>query len=90
MDTITALTLRNHLGKVLRDLSEKGEPILVSKGKKIRAVLITPELFERRFLDYQAEEKKKALLETVKSLRQRRGAERDSLAVLRETRGYES
>ena len=49
METINALKIRNHLGEVLDLLAKKGEPILVSKGKKVRAVLITPEQFRRRF-----------------------------------------
>jgi hypothetical protein len=40
-------------------------PILVSKGGKIRAVLVTPEQFEKHFLDWQAEEEKDRFLDTV-------------------------
>ena len=38
--------VRNNLGERFLDrLRDKGEPILVSKGKKLRAVLVTPEQF---------------------------------------------
>lgn len=90
MKTVNALKVRNHLGEIIDLLNQTGEPILVSKGRKIQAVLITPEQFERRFLDYQAEEKKKIMLETVRRLKDRRQSEKNSVEVLRELRGYES
>jgi PHD/YefM family antitoxin component YafN of YafNO toxin-antitoxin module len=89
MKTVNALKIRNHLGEVLEELNKTGEPILVSKGRKIRAVLITPEQFKRRFLDYQAEEEKNRLLEVIKGSRAKRKGAKDSVEVLRELRGYE-
>lgn len=88
MRTVNALKIRNNLGEVLDLLAKTGEPILVSKGKEIKAVLITPEQFKKRFLDYQAEEQKKQLLETIKGLRVRSIEKQGSLEVLRELRGY--
>jgi PHD/YefM family antitoxin component YafN of YafNO toxin-antitoxin module len=88
MKTVNALKIRNNLGEVLELLTKTGEPILVSKGRQIRAVLITPEQFEKRFLDYQAEEQKKQLLETIKSLRVDSLETKSSVEVLRELRGY--
>jgi len=89
MKTVNALKIRNHLGEVLEELNKTGKPILVSKGRKIQAVLITPEQFKRRFLDYQAEQEKRRLLETIKKLRTKRLGTKNSLEVLRELRGYE-
>jgi PHD/YefM family antitoxin component YafN of YafNO toxin-antitoxin module len=89
MKTVNALKIRNHLGEVLEELKKTGKPILVSKGRKIQAVLITPEQFQRRFLDYQAEEKKNHLLKTIKDLRAKSRENKDSVNVLRELRGYE-
>jgi len=88
MKTVTALKIRNNLGEVLDLLNKTGEPILVSKGRKLRAVLITPEQFQKRFLDYQAEEQKKHLLETIDSLRADSLGRKSSVDVLRELRGY--
>jgi hypothetical protein len=42
------------------------------KGRKIRAVLITPKNFEKRFLDVKAQEEKDRLLQLFKSLRKRK------------------
>jgi len=89
MKTVNALTIRNHLGQVLDQLSRDGEPILVSKGRKVRAVLITLEDYRTRFIDKQAEEEKKRLLESIGSLRAEKLEDISSLEVLREMRGYE-
>ena len=89
MREINALKLRNNLGEILDQLNKTGEPVLISKGRKAKAVLITPEQFEKRFLDYQAEEKKKEMLEKILALRADRIGDKDSVAILRELRGYE-
>jgi PHD/YefM family antitoxin component YafN of YafNO toxin-antitoxin module len=89
MERINALKLRNNLGEILDRLSTKGEPILISKGRKIRAVLVTPEDFEKRFLDVKAREEKERLLQLFKSLRKRKKESIQSLKVLRQLRGYE-
>jgi antitoxin (DNA-binding transcriptional repressor) of toxin-antitoxin stability system len=47
MEEVNALKVRNNLGEILDRLNEKGEPILISKGREIRAVLVTPEQFKR-------------------------------------------
>lgn len=88
METVNALKVRNNLGEILDRLNKKGEPILISKGKKIRAVLVTPEQFERRFLDVKAEEEKKRFLEAIEGLRKNRKGSVTSIDLLRELRGY--
>jgi len=89
MEEVNALKVRNNLGEILDRLEKTGQPIYISKGRKIRAVLVTPEDFERRFLDVKAEEEKRKFLETVRSLRKRKRGKRSSLEVLRSLRGYE-
>ena len=89
MEQVNALKLRNHLGEILDRLRDKGEPILVSKGRKIRAVLVTPEQFEKRFLDWQAEEQRKRFLNNVAQLKKKKKTRLDSLTVLRQLRGYD-
>jgi PHD/YefM family antitoxin component YafN of YafNO toxin-antitoxin module len=90
MKTVNALTLRNNLGKVLDALEKSGEPVLISKARAIKAVLITPEDFKRRFIDVQSEDEKKKLLATIERLRSPNISGKDSLEVLRELRGYPS
>ena len=89
MKEVNALTLRNRLGEILEQLRKTGEPVVVSKGRKARAVMITPEQFEQRFLVYQAEEKKRELLAKIKASRSARIGRKTSVEVLRELRGYE-
>ena len=88
MEQVNALKLRNNLGEILDRLRDKGEPILVSKGRKIRAVLVTPEQFEKRFLDWQAEEQRKRFLDNVMQLKKKKKGGPGSLTVLRQLRGY--
>ena len=89
MEKVNALKLRNNLGEILDRLSASGEPILVSKGRKIRAVLVTPEDFEKRFLDVKAREEKEHLLQHFRTLRKRKKEPAGSLEMLRKLRGYE-
>ena len=89
MEEVNALKLRNNLGEILDRLRDKGEPILVSKGRKLRAVLVTPEQFERRFLDWQASEHRMRFLKNVARLKKKTKSRLDSLTVLRQLRGYD-
>jgi PHD/YefM family antitoxin component YafN of YafNO toxin-antitoxin module len=88
MKTVNALQMRNHFGQVLQELEENREPILLSKGKRVRAALITIEDFQRRFLDRQAEEERERWHQGLQKLRAGRIGGRSSLEVLRELRGY--
>ena len=88
MKTVNALKIRNNLGEVLDMLDKTGEPILISKGRQVRAILITPEQFQKRFLDYQAEEQKKQLLKAIENMKDVGMDTKSSLDVLRELRGY--
>ncbi len=88
MKTVSALTLRNNLGRVLQELEETKEPILVAKGRRVRAVLITPEDFELRFVDRQAEERKQDWLRKLDKLRAPRLGDVETLNVLHELRGH--
>jgi PHD/YefM family antitoxin component YafN of YafNO toxin-antitoxin module len=82
--TVNALTLRQHFGRVLKDLELANEPIVVEKGKKPVAVLISIELFKKRFLDFQDLEAQRTLyLEFVKSSPK---PKQDSLKTLRDLR----
>lgn len=88
MKEVTVPTLRNRLGQILEQLEMTGEPILVRKGSKARAVMITPEQFEQHFMVYEAEEKKRVLLAKIKASRSVRIGRKTSLEILRELRGY--
>jgi len=88
MTNVNALEVRNHLGEILDRLEKTGEPVMVSKGRRVRAVMVTPEDFQKRFLDRQAEEKRREFLERARGFRAPSREDRPSLEVLRELRGY--
>ncbi len=88
MEEVNALKVRNNLGAILDRLNKKGEPILISKRRKIRAVLVTPEQFEKRFLDFQVKEERKRFLKAARLLRDKRKGTQSSGATLRRLRGY--
>ena len=88
MKTVNALQVRNHLGKILQELEETKQPILVRQGRKIRAALITFEDFQQRFIDRQADEAREKWRNALNELRAPRVGSRSSLDTLRELRGY--
>lgn len=90
MEEVNALKIRNNLGEILDRLNKNGEPIYISKGRKIRAVLVTPEQFERRFLDWQAQEERTRFLEMLRGLKKKKKENIDSMTALRRLRGYEA
>ena len=88
MEEVNALKIRNNLGEILDRLNATGEPILVSKGRKLCAVLVTPQDFETRFLDYKVKEDKKRLLNEIRALRKKKKESTESIKLLRQLRGY--
>ena len=88
MEEVNALKIRNNLGEILDRLNETGEPILISKGRKLRAVLVTPQDFENRFLDYKVKEDKKRLLDGMRALKRKKKESVESIELLRQLRGY--
>src|SRR3990172_6866698 len=91
MKKVNALSVRQSLGKVLRDLERTGEPILVEKGRRPAAVLITLRDFKERFVDRTAAEERRQVVEQILASRQRPGRpdadRRPAVEILREIRG---
>ena len=88
MNTVNALKIRNQFGEVLELLDKDKDPILITKSKKIRAVLIRYEDFQTRFLDKQADEEKEKFIKQVKSRVGPSLIKEDSVVTLRRLRGY--
>lgn len=84
---VNALKIRNRLGEVLDLLEKEGRPIMVSKGRRVRAVLITPEDFEARFVDRLAEDRRQRFLDALDAARSPRTRKESSLDALRNLRG---
>jgi len=88
MHQVNALAIRNRLGEILDRLETDGKPILISKGRKVRAVLVSLEDFQKRFVDVQAEEEKERFLEGVRKLKAGKLEDIESVELLRRLRGY--
>jgi len=88
MEEVNALKVRNHLGEILDRLAQRGEPILITKAGKIRAVLVAPQQFERWFSYWRAEETRKRFMDSIEGLRRKRKGTVNSLIALRKLRGY--
>lgn len=84
MDVVNALKIRQSFGAVLKQLEKKGEPILIEKGRKPVAVLISIGTFKERFIDYREQEKRDYILKTARKSATK--ATRDSLELIREIR----
>ena len=89
MREVNALMVRNKLGEILDQLSKTGEPVLISKGKKLRGVLVTPQDFETRFLEHQVQKEKDRLLARMHALKKKKKEPTDSMEILRQLRGYD-
>ena len=89
MKAVNALDVRNNLGRILDDLDSTGEPIVINKGRTARAVLISLDDFERRFIEYQAQERRRELIDRVRRLRARSTATVNTVELLRRLRGYD-
>lgn len=89
MEKVSAPQVRIHLGEILDRLERTGAPILISEGRKVRAVLITPEQFQRRFIDVRAAAERDRLRERIESLRKPKNNQAESVTVLRHPRGHD-
>lgn len=90
MKSVNALRLRQSLGRVLRQLEKGGKPILVQRGTKPAAVLISIEDFRQRFADRDADERRSAVVARLKGLRFARPTPSTTLDLLRNLRAGQS
>ena len=87
MDKVNALQLRQSLGRVLKRLAKTGRPILLEKDRKPAAVIISLEDYRTRFVDIEADRRRRDIVDRIKSaaLRPPKGA--STLDILRAVRG---
>ena len=86
MRSINALRLRHSLGEVLKLLQKSGAPILVQRGKQPIAVLISLKDYQERFVDREADERRRAAVTRLKSLRFTPPTGKTTLDLIRELR----
>ena len=81
---INALKIRQSFGAILKILQKSGEPIIIEKGRVPVAVLVSIEMFNKRFIDLLEATKR---TEILKAFRENAvSAKEDSLSVLRDLR----
>ena len=81
---VNALQIRQSFGKILKKLQSQNEPIIVEKGRKPVAVLISLKTFQERFIDYRELKKRQELLRIFTDSSSLPAE--DSLGVLRDLR----
>ena len=86
MKSVNALTLRQSLGRVLRQLERGGEPVLVQRGRQPAAVLISLRAYQERFVDREADARRRAIVAELKETRFRGPARGTTLDLLRDLR----
>lgn len=87
MEKVNALELRQSLGRVLQRLKKNGSPILLEKDRKPAAVIITLEDYRKRFVDVEADDVRRAMVERIKGAGLKTPKGIPSLDLLREVRG---
>ena len=87
MKKVNALELRQSLGKVVESIQRTGEPILLEKGRKPVAVLISIKDFQERFAEKAAAEARSRIFEEMDDLAMRSVDPTPGIEVLRELRG---
>lgn len=68
MKKINALELRQSLGKIISLLEKGGDPILVERGRKPAAVLISLGDFRARFIDKDADDRRIKIRDEIISM----------------------
>lgn len=86
MKRVNALELRQSLGKVVAALQRNGDPILVEKGRKPVAVLISLRDFQERFVEKAAAEARSEVLEAMDRLARPSTDPTSTVDTLRELR----
>jgi len=86
METVNALQLRQSLGRILKRLAKTGRPILLEKDRKPAAVIISLEDYRTRFVDIEADRRRRDTVERIKSAVLRTPKGSSTLDILREVR----
>ena len=87
MEKANALQLRQNMGRIIARLQKDGQPILLEKDRKPVAVLITIEDYQKRFVDFDADIRRKELVQEIRNSKLKTiDNQRTSLQILRELR----
>lgn len=81
---VNALEIRQSFGAILNKLAKHSQPIIIEKNREPVAVLISMKMFQERFIDFQDQQKRDALLATFKEVA--KSSKLDSMEELRKLR----
>lgn len=87
MKRINALQLRQSLGKLVNALQKSGEPILLERGRKPVAAIISLRDYRERFVEKAASEERDRVLEAIDRLARRSEDPTSAVDILSEIRG---
>jgi len=86
MKKVNALELRQNLGKVLRSLEKDGEPVVIERQRQPAAVLISLADYQKRFVDKDADQKRRGIVERIRELEFAAPRGKTTLDLLRKVR----
>lgn len=86
MKKVNVLALRQSLGAVVAKLQRNGEPVLLEKGRKPVAVLISLRDFRERFVEKAASAERARILEKMDGLTRKSADTTSAVEILRELR----
>lgn len=86
MKHINSADLRQSIGRIVEQIEETGEPILLDKHGAPVAAIISLKDFKERFVDKQALEERRALAQKINGLARTSKANQEAVEVLRELR----
>lgn len=86
MKRVNALELRQNLGRVLRSLEKEGDPIIIERQRRPAAVLISLADYQTRFVDREADEQRRAIVERIREIRFTAPRGKTTLDLLRKVR----
>jgi len=86
MQKTNALQLRQNVGKIIQMLRDTGEPVLIEKDRKPVAVMISLEDYQRRFVDIDADIKRREMIAEIKQAQIKPPKGRSSLDLIRSLR----
>lgn len=89
MKKINALQLRQSLNKVILMLQKTHEPILLERGKKPAAVIISLDDFKKRFVEKAADEKRREIQKQIAAMSTTSKLKLSSEDILRQIRNGE-
>lgn len=87
MKKVNALELRQSLGRIVTALERTGEPILLEKGRRPVAVLISLRDFQERFVEKAGADARDRILADIDQLAVESVDRTPAVEILREIRG---